>query len=58
MVFNPYEPSNVLRTAEMSFEAICTTLSENGVMEPKKLSEFEFYSRLQYFEKKFKNGSN
>lgn len=58
LVFNPYESENVLRSAERIFEEIVSTMQEQGITEPKKLSEFEFYSRLMYFEKKFKNGKS
>ncbi len=54
MSFNPIDPANVLISAENSFEEVCATLQENGVNEPKQLTEFEFYSRLRYYEKKFK----
>jgi hypothetical protein len=57
LVFNPYETSNVLRTSELTFEEICTTMQEQGVTDPKKLTEYEFYSKLSFYEKKFKNGN-
>jgi hypothetical protein len=57
--FNPYEPNNVLMSSEESFESICTTLQENGIVDPKRLSEYEFYAKLKYYEKKYKkNGGS
>jgi hypothetical protein len=52
--FNPYERDNVLMSGEMMFEEICSTMEDNGVQRVKELTEFEFYTRLKYLEKKFK----
>jgi hypothetical protein len=54
MNFNPYDDTNIIMSNERSFEDICVVLEEQGVQEPKRLTEFEFNSKLQYFEKKFK----
>jgi hypothetical protein len=53
-VFNPYDKDNVITGGEVSFEEVCATLEENGVREPKRLSEFEFYAKLQYYQKKYR----
>lgn len=51
--FNPYDPENIIKVAEESFEDICTVMEENGVAEPKALTEFEFYSKLRFYNKKY-----
>jgi hypothetical protein len=56
--FNPYDPGSVLMNSEESFENICTTLQENGIVDPKGLSEYEFYSKLKFYEKKYKKNGN
>jgi hypothetical protein len=57
MCFNPYEEKNILRSSEMIFEDLCSVIEEQGVINPKRLSEFEFYSKLRYYEKKFKEAA-
>ena len=50
--FNPYEPDNILKNNDESFEEVCAVMEENGIDKPKQLSEFEFYSRLKYYKDK------
>jgi hypothetical protein len=52
--FDPGSDQNVLIQADASFEDVCTVMQENGVTEPKKLTEYEFYAKLKYYEKRFK----
>ena len=52
--FNPYDPKNILMEGEAHFEDVCASLNEAGIHDPKELSEYEFYSRLRYFDKKAK----
>jgi hypothetical protein len=40
------------------FELLCTLLEENNVHRPKELTVFEFMSRINHLEKKFKNSKN
>jgi hypothetical protein len=54
MCFDPYEAKNVLRVAELGFEDTVVVMEEQGISRPKDLSEFEFYSKLRFYEKKFK----
>jgi len=51
-IFSDSHPDNCIREAEIAFEALCTNLEELGVMNPKKLTVFEFYSKIRYFKKK------
>lgn len=37
---------------EKDFEDLCNAMSDNGVQEVKQASVFEFYSKVQYLEKK------
>jgi hypothetical protein len=51
--FNPYDEDNILAQMERNFEDTCAVMQENGIANPKALTEFEFYSRLTYYEKKY-----
>jgi hypothetical protein len=55
--FNPYETDNILMQNESNFEEIIATMEDNGTTSAKGLTEYEFYSRLKFYEKKFKNGT-
>lgn len=37
---------------DLEFETLCAALESNGVLNPKKLSVFEFNAKIDYFEKK------
>lgn len=52
--FEAGNTSNVLVESDNSFERVCMMLQENGVVDPKNLTEFEFYARLKYFEERHK----
>ncbi len=52
--FDPYTPGNVISEGETGLEEICATMEENGVTHPKKLTEWEFYSKLLFYQKKYK----
>lgn len=53
--FNPYEADNVVLERELSFEEVCAIMEENGVAQPKKLTEWEFYSRLVYYQNRYQH---
>lgn len=50
--FDSSDPENVIKSIEIAFENVCTTLEELGVASPSTLSVFSFYSKIAYFEKK------
>lgn len=52
--FNPYEPDNILMYSENTFEELVNTMQENGSPNPKEMTEFEWYSKIRYLEKKYK----
>jgi hypothetical protein len=52
--FNPFEPDNVLTVSEMQFEEMIATMEDQGVSSAKRLTEFEFYTRIKFYQKKFK----
>lgn len=52
--FNPESTDNSITRMELSFESLCTNLEELGIQNPKRLSVFEFYSKIRYFKAKFK----
>lgn len=52
--FDPYEAENVLMGSEVAFEDVINTMEDQGSFNPKKLTEFEFYNKLQFYRKKFK----
>lgn len=45
-------PENVLNNLDISFENLIAVLEESNVSNPKNLTVFEFYQRLQYYESK------
>lgn len=51
-IFAFESPDNCIRKMEEAFENLCTNLEELGVMNPKKLTVFEFYSKIRYFKTK------
>lgn len=51
--FNPYEETNVLVLEEKNFEDICNSMEDNGVNKVRESTVLEFYSKVQYLEKKF-----
>lgn len=53
-IFAYESPDNCIRKMEEAFENLCTNLEELGVMNPKQLTVFEFYSKIRYFKTKKK----
>lgn len=51
-VFNPYDDACILIEHDNQLENLFISMEENGIHEPKNLSTFEFYKRIQYFEKR------
>ena len=51
-------PENILFEMDRSFENLCASLEEVGIASPKKLTVFEFYQRVDYFETKRRNSKN
>jgi hypothetical protein len=43
---------NVIKKIDKSFEFVCTSMEELGVNNPKGLTVFEFYSKVEYFKSK------
>lgn len=52
--FNPYEADNILMTLEQTFEELVNTMQENGSIDPKSMTEFEWYSKIRFLDKKYK----
>lgn len=52
--FDPYDNDNILMSNEVAFEDVINTMEDQGSFNPKKLTEFEFYNKLQFYRKKFK----
>ncbi|OZI09943.1 hypothetical protein BWI93_00975 [Siphonobacter sp. BAB-5385] len=50
--FDPRNPDNFIIDLEKSFARTCAALEESGCKEPKELSIFEFYARIQQFEQR------
>lgn len=51
-VFNPYDEACVLIEHDNQLENLFISMEENGIHQPNTLSTFEFYKRIQYFEKR------
>jgi hypothetical protein len=56
--FNGQDPANVITKQLKAFESLSVILKSNGVVSPKKLTVFEYYNTLQYYEKKNRSESN
>ena len=52
--FGSRSTNNAVRYVELSFEKLCTSMEEAGINNPKGLTVFEFYAKLDYFEDKKK----
>lgn len=52
--FDGESRQNTINAMELSFESLCTNLEELGIQRPKRLSVFEFYSKIRYFKAKNK----
>ena len=55
-VFDPDNEENVLFLSDSQTEDLYIGMQENGIPEPKELTVFEFYKRIQYYEKKRPTG--
>ena len=51
-VMDPHNPQNEVLTNERQFESMCSTLEDNGVNNPKALTEFEWWNKVLYLKKK------
>jgi hypothetical protein len=47
--------NNYVKKIEVSFENLCTSLEEAGVPNPRALTMFQFYSKIDYFEARKRN---
>jgi hypothetical protein len=54
--FDNESPDYYIKKIEKGFENLCATLEDLGVHDPKRLTVFEFYSRLEYFKNKKPKG--
>lgn len=50
--FDPSDSNNYISLVEKSFENLCTTLEEWGIVQPHRLTVFQFYSKIRYFKEK------
>jgi hypothetical protein len=48
------DPQNIVLTQKKAFDDLCTILESHGCVAPKKLTVFEYYSKLKFYEKKKK----
>lgn len=52
--FKEDDTNNIIHHMEISFEKLCASMEEAGIHDPKRLTAFEFYSRMEYFQSKNK----
>jgi hypothetical protein len=50
--FDNTSPDYHIKKIEKGFEEVCASLEDNGVSNPKRLTVFEFYSRIEFYKKK------
>lgn len=48
-------PDNILIKQRKQFRMMCTALKTQGIAEPEKMTIFDFYSTIEYFENRKKN---
>jgi hypothetical protein len=53
--FDPYKEDNIVMQLESEFEKTVAVLQENGIPSPKELSEWEYYSRLEFYRERYKS---
>lgn len=58
LTFNPYNADNVVMAGERSFEQVCLNMQEAGLQSPKKMTEFEFYNAILFFQNKYEKMNN
>lgn len=56
--FRPNEPDNILRVQEAQFEETVNTMEDQGHFDPKNLSEYSFYHKLLFLQKKLTKMTN
>lgn len=49
---NEDNPDNYIKTIDISFENICTSMEELGIVNPRNLTVFQFNSKIAYFKKR------
>lgn len=52
-IFDPTNPDNILRKTEEMFEETVNTMEDQGHFDPKNLSEYSFYHKMIFLQKKF-----
>jgi hypothetical protein len=52
--FDNANPESEMHKVDAEFEKACAVLEESGINEPKKLTVYEWESRILYLEKKYK----
>jgi hypothetical protein len=53
-IYSTTDPESVLVTMDAQFGQICASLEDAGVSKPNKLTVFDFYQRVGYYENKAK----
>jgi hypothetical protein len=52
--FSTYSSENVLKAKDRDFEGLCAAMEEAGTSRPKEMTTFEFYHRVEYYDRKAK----
>ena len=55
--FSIHDPENVLRRRDISFEGLCAAMEEAGTQHAKSMNTFEFYHRVDYYDRKAKKAA-
>lgn len=54
-VFDVRSSQNVIKSIDESFQSLCASLEANGTTGAADLTVFEFFSRIEYYEKKYRD---
>jgi len=54
---NPRDEQNTVLNFERNLESSCMELEQRGVVNPSELTVYQFYSRIQHFQKEAKKAA-
>ena len=57
-IFTPNSKHNHVVAMDNTFEDVCCVMEDNGVARAKAFTVFEFFSRINFYERKFKNNGH
>jgi len=56
--FDPHDPDNILLKVDTSFQETTNVMEDNGQTNVRDLSEFEYFHKIKFLQKKFKTNAS